>query len=295
LISSAIQNISIKDTSVPKYNGDLYEVKDAIFLFKRKNSTYAYTLLSDEPTTATALIQEIPKIKGVHVWLYSGKEKAVSIWESLPDTEDLTFHCIDPTTSETEFEYELEEYSEIFYNEIPFVADRIANNKPIYSFDIGTYDYNLTGTLDIGDVEIMIRYLTSELHNLLWKLNYDALNRYTKEIYQFDNHTNVVLLRTDSTKAVPYAFCIPTADLTDTSVKTVQVPVQIIPASASNLLSKYSEDPTYSDSTASYLAWNYITQKWYKIDPPSDIWKFQAGYYVYVLDDNGNIRQNLVD
>ena len=289
LLETAIENVSVKDTAIPCYSGDLYEVKDAIFLFKNSKVNYAYTLLCEEETSAPYLFSNPTLIKGLHIWKYTGNAKAVAIGESLPDTEDLTFYYEDPTTTDTEFEYELDEYSALSTAKIVYVAKQIAEKKPIYAFDVATYDYNLDGKLDVEDIEIMIKYVTAYVPNILRTLNANAVLLFTTKISTFSDYTNFVLLRTDSTKPIEYALNIPTQDMGGgTSYPSVRFPVQILPSSDANVLENYEENSNYSDETADYYAWDISRQMWCKVSTSDSKWRFQAGYYVFVLDEAGN-------
>lgn len=290
VIENSIHNISLTDTTVPTYNGELFEASDGVFLFKSGSKTYAYTLLSDQNVPSASLLSDISLIKGAHIWIYNGKQKPVSIFEKLPDTTDLTFHVNDPTTTETEFEYELKEYYSISYTDITRISKIIYQKKTQYASDIGVYDYNLNGLLDSGDVDIMVKYFSSEPHNFFWRLNDDAFNRYVKNLPLLGN-TNDVLIKTTSTEAVPYAYNIPTADLVKNSTnKSVFVPVQILPNTFTNDLSKLPELSEISDDTADYYAWVPTQGSWAKVSIPSENWKFQAGFFVYALNNNGDYR-----
>ena len=290
VIEKSIHNISLTDTTVPAYNGELSEASDGVFLFKSGSKTYAYSLLSEQALPSASLLSDISLIKGAHIWIYNGKQKPVSVFENLPDTTDLTFHVDDPTTSETEFEYELKEYSSISYTDITRIAKIIYQKKAQYASDIGVFDYNLNGLLDSGDVDIMIKYFSSEPHNFFWRLNDDAFNRYINNLPLLGN-TNDVLIKTTSTEPVIYAYNIPTADLVKNSTnKSVFVPVQILPNTFTNDLSKLPELSTISDDTADYYAWVSTQQSWAKVSLTSQNWKFQAGFYVYSLDNSGNYR-----
>lgn len=294
LVEDSIHKVSISDTTIPNYNEELHEAKDGIYLFSIGKETYAYTLLSDKPVSSVYLLANISLIKGAHIWKYSGNTSAVSIYADLPDTSNLTFHVKDPTTTETEFEYELKEYCDIRYNDITMVAKIIETKKTQYAADIGTYDYNLNEKLDNEDVEIMIKYFSSEPHNFFWTYNDDAVGRYFKNLPKM-NHQNDVLITTISTAPVPYAFNIPTADLVKNSTyKSVFVPVQVLPNSFSSKLASYTELTKVSDETADYLAWVPTENSWAKVSKESLNWKFQAGFYVYVLTSDGKYCQQWI-
>lgn len=294
LVEDSIHKVSISDTTIPNYTEDLHEAKDGIYLFSIGKETYAYTLLAEKNLSSVSLLANISLIKGAHIWKYSGNTSAVSIYDDLPDTSDLTFHAKDPTTTETEFEYELKEYCDIRYNDITMVAKIIEAKKTQYAADIGTYDYNLNEKLDNEDVEIMIKYFSSEPHNFFWTYNDDAVGRYFKNLPKL-NHQNDVLITTTSTTPVPYAFNIPTADLVKNSTyKSVFVPIQMLPISFSSKLASYTELTKVSDETTDYLAWVPTENSWAKVSKESLNWKFQAGFYVYVLTSDGKYCQQWI-
>ena len=167
------------------------------------------------------------------------------------------------------------------------VAKIIETKKFQYASDIGTYDYNLNGVLDNGDVEIMIKYFSCDPHNFFLTYSVDAFNRYIKNLPKL-GHKNDVLVTTTSTIPVPFAFNIPTADfITNSGYKSVSVPVQILEKSYLNNLSSFSELNPVSDEIADYIAWVPTQNCWAKVCNESLTWRFQGGFYVYVLKNDG--------
>ena len=294
LIQQAIEEVSVKDTTIPKYNGEYYEATDAVFLCSIEGTYYAYTLLAEKPTESLYMLTNINLIKGLHVWLYEGSEVPVSIEDPLPNTEGLTFTADDPSAPNQNFTYELKPYYEIFTGDYTTVAKKIASNGTQYGFNIANYDYNLSGKLEYEDVKIMVQYFTSELHNMFWRLNDGCFWRYAYYLPTL-GHTNVAFIKTDSTTPVTWAFNIPTKDfIPDIPYSSATVPVQILPSSMISELGDYPEETDMSDSTCDYIAWLPTEKTWAKIEKNSEEWLFQGGFYVFHLDESGNYRKEWI-
>ncbi len=291
LIQQAIEEVSVTDTTIPKYKGEYCEATDAVFLCNIEGTTYAYTLLAEKPTNSLAMLTNINLIKGLHVWLYNGSEVPVSIDDALPNTDGLTFTANDPSAPNQEFTYELKPYFQIFTSDITSVAKKIASNGTQYGFNIANYDYNLSGKLEYEDVKIMVQYFTSELHNMFWRLNDGCFWRYTYYLPTL-GHTNVAFIKTEETKPVTWAINIPTKDFCpDIPYASATVPVQILPGSMIDELADYPENTEMSDSTCDYIAWLPTENTWAKVAKDSEEWWFQGGFYVFLLDDDGNYRK----
>ena len=290
-------NSTIKTTvTIPNYNYDLYEVKDGAFLFEKDDITYAYSVLCEKQTPLYKLFSDNSLIKGIHVWVYNGDEVPVSIYDELPDTSELTFTMDDENYNGQSFEYNLKEYAALNYGDVVMVSELINPKRPIYPSDIACNDYSLNGVLDADDVEIMTRYALAQPFNLFDENNRETFFRYFDKMVDL-NHTNMVFLKTDSTQPIPYAYNIPTADIildpneTDAEregLEYAKVPVQILPKSFAKKLADYPEIKNLSDDPADYYAWFKEEQKWAKVANDSKIWRFQSGFYVYVIDDDGN-------
>jgi hypothetical protein len=294
IVERQIQKSSVTDTEIPDYKEDLYEVKDSIYLFKSGNTTYAYTLLSKTPQTSISILKDKFSIVGVHFWVYEGKEKAYDLTDALPDTSGLQFHIVAPDKDQMDYDYNLVEYSKIDYSSIFIVADYVAGGALQEPRFIAMYDYNLSGLLDEEDVEIMIRYYTSDLHNHFF-INEQMLHRYIDNIKNL-NHLNAVIYNHQSRDIIPYAFNIPTADMNDgTTAMAATVPVQILPTTYEDSVKKlFQEDTEISDDTADYLAWDYIHHKWAKVSASSQNWKFRGAFVVYVLKNDGTYYKDWI-
>ena len=212
----------------------------------------------------------------------------------MPDTTGLQFHINVPDTDQTDFDYNLVEYSKIDYSSIFMVADYVAGGPLQERRFIAMYDYNLSGRLDEEDVEIMIRYYTSDLHNHFF-INEQMLHRYIDNIQNL-NHLNAVIYNHQSRDIIPYAYNIPTADMNDGSTAmAATVPVQILPTSYEDSLKElFQEDKDISDDTADYLAWDYIHHKWAKVSASSQNWRFRGAFVVYVLKDDGTYYKDWI-
>ena len=291
--------------TIPNYNSDLHEVKDGAFLFENNNVTYAYSLLCDEqPSELNDLFSNVTKIKGIHVWKYDGDEQAVSIYDELPDTTGLTFQVSDPRYEGLNFKYKLIEYASLNYGYVVSASELVDATDEVTFSDISFYDYNLNGKIDSDDVTIMTKYAVAQPFNLFDDLNRDTFNRYFNKMSDY-GHTHMVFLRTDSKDPVPYAFNIPSADVifdpTESAadrngLEYADVPVQILPNSYAEQLAKYPEITKLSDKTADYYAWFPQEKKWAKVANESKIWHFEAGFCVYLVDDDGNpILQHIIE
>ncbi|MBR2705519.1 MAG: hypothetical protein IKE91_08640 [Clostridia bacterium] len=304
IINKAIP--TIPDTSIPRYTESLKETKQGVFLFERAGQTYACTLLtySDSNYTTGDLIFNQNLIKGLHFWKYNGSMKPASIDDALPNSKNLYVTAKDYTnvsTGITKLPYDLKEYKKLIFSDLAGISGIIAGKFLCYDIDVQTYDYNLNGCIDEGDLAIALKYFTSNPKNFFWKLNTEAFNRYFDNIVDL-GHTNAVMLRTDETTPVEYAFCIPTGDLSnDFEGLTLCKVVQILPGSYLPQMAEYKEDSLVSEENAVFIAWvpslvsSTPKRRWAKIDPAiTEDWWFRAGYYVYLLDDTGHYRMDWI-
>lgn len=294
-MKKVLPEISISDTEIPAYNGELYESKEAVFLIKANGNQYCYTLLSskEDPKEASEMILNINYVQGIHLWLYEGSSIAVSVDDELPDTTGLTIplkeNDLGTYSGRTETEYRLRAYAKLYFGDVDSIARYVSGWNKINTTSIARYDYNLNKTLDEEDLKISIKYLTSKLNNLLW-LNEYAVDRYVEKYMQLLNHENVEIHRTDSSGPVVYAFNVSTGDLSyDYLGGSYCSVVQCLPTSYIDAVSQYvDENADVTDESADLIAYDPHWKYWAKVMDNSPNWWFSAGYYVYVLDENGN-------
>ena len=274
IVKEVLNSISVTDTKVPIYNGNLYEDVENVFLFKTGEKIYAYTLLSNnsECFSAADLLLGNEKVGGMHIWLYGGKVKT-RITEDEPAND------------------KLKSYSKLSAADIMSVARILSGRETVSKIDISNYDYTLNGSIDRDDLKIMLQYRVCNPKSLFWKSNDEAFINCFKDFPLLPESTNVVLIKTDNFQPVEFAYNIPTGGINDSSFDGVitEFPVQVLPIEVlDEISSKYEEDFFASDQEHDYLIWESSLKKWaFGSNAKSSNWEFKAGYYVFVLDSNG--------
>ena len=303
LIDEVIDSITIADTNVPAYKGDdsHYEISDQVYLFKANGKTYAYTLIANNPTDIGGyLLYNHTEIAGIHIWLYEGSEKAVSVKDALPDTTGMTIPVPESKrqsyNNKTEISYRLEKYEELNFSELGEIARDLTDRYRMYEepSEIARFDYNLNGVVDREDLAIAIRYSTSNPYTLFCDLNQEVFERYIDVFAMPEyNHTNVALLRASKSGVVEYAFNIPTSDFVPDCVGDCWLtPIQILPKEMLEEVSAVCEfDEDVSDAGCEYIAWEPYLDAYATIDRTKDTgWYFQAGVYAYLINADGTYK-----
>lgn len=283
-MDNAVKNISVTDTVIPKCNTDgNHKEHQNVFLYAIGNETYAYTIMSNDSFTAGELMDLTWEINGIHFWKYEGAKASEYVNDPTPNYSGKTF-----TYEGKEYKYNLMPFSKIYRGHIWGLAYELANDGTGTATDIREFDFNLNGQLDQNDIEIVLKHALTNPYYLLWDLRKEAVLSYFDNIPNL-NHTNAVIYRTEETKPVEYAYCIPTGYL-DPNFEgaSSSYPVQILPVEDYDKVSSYKQDKFASDDEMEYIVWEPDVNRWAKGSYSNPInWVFRSGLYVYVLNDDG--------
>lgn len=290
------------DTVVPPYteNDGNTEDKENVYLFKVDDTTYAYTVLSSESSIVGGrLLCDMPEVSGLHIWVYNGPNEAFSVNDPVPDTTGKTFVANQEYLSSDkgkEYSYKLEAYNKIDFLDILDLARRACGALLQDATETLKYDYNLNGIIDKGDLAIIIQHVTADPKFWFPWLNEEAMEKYFSMIPE--NHTNVVVLRTDSAKAVEYAYCIPTSDIQNPEYAcSIDGVVQVLPKTMEEIiLQKYPNDEFANDDRYDFIVWEPEYQMWAQGSyNDSYNWSFASGLYIHLLNEDGSYRLEWIE
>lgn len=282
IVDEAAKAITITDTRIPAYKGNLYENNQAVYLFKAGDKVYAYTILSLDNMAKTTgqLLTEAEVVGGMHIWLYKGEQSAY-------------------LSKDTPANSNLLSYAKISHSDVLALSRMILGLEEVTSTTISKYDYNQNKKLDKEDLQIMMKYKGANPKSMFRKINTDAWNIFFNELPKMTSLTNIVLVRSTQSTPVMYTYCIPTAGMNNPDYEGVfsDFPVQVLPTELQSTISaKYTEDPFASDTNHNFVVWEPLFKNWaYGSNTEPSNWEFKAGYYIYVLDSNGNMVKKWIE
>lgn len=296
LINEVLKNVTL-DTQIPKYSAKdgYYENVNNVYLFKSGKITYAYTVLSNNTDKSGAdFVTNYVYTNGIHVWKYTGSKSAVSVNDPVPGTTGKSFVTGPEYPSDDQgikFTYNLATYSKITYSDIKDVAEIVVGATLQDYVHTKKFDYNVNGLLDKEDLQIMIKYATSNPYFFFPKLNRTAVNKLFNNLL---NQDNMVVLQNDISKVVDYAYSVSTGEINNSKYEGVITDslVQVLPLSElSTVSSKYGNDEFANDNGQDFIVWEPEFNRWaYGSNKNTLNWKFGSGLYVYVLNQEGKYR-----
>ncbi len=282
IVDEAAKAVTVSDAKIPAYKGNLYEDKQAVYLFKAGDKVYAYTILALDKTAISTgqILTTNESVGGMHIWLYKGEQSAYLSKDSPANSNLLS-------------------YAKINYSDVLALSRMISGLDKVTSASISKYDYNSNKKLDNEDLQIMLKYKGTNPKSLFRKINTDAWNVFFNELPKMTSLTNFVLVKSSQATLTMYTYCIPTAGLNNPDYDGVfsDFPVQVLPVEMQETVSaKYTEDPFASDEKHNFLVWEPLFKYWaYGSNTEPSNWEFKAGYYIYVLDSNGNMVKKWIE